>query len=131
MPNQHDRAANRVLDIRTYRTVTGERDELLRIMTDGSVPMLRRFGIDVVAFGPSLHDEEHSFLIRSFASVAERDEQLERFYGSDEWVTTYDKLVMALLDSYHVVVVEASPDVVAALATLPPPAGYSGVSEHC
>ena len=123
MPDPHDQAPNRVVDIRTYRTVAGKRDELLRIMTDGSVPMLRRFGIDVVAFGPSVHDEEHSFLIRSFASVAERDEQLERFYGSDEWLTTCNEPVMALLDSYHVVVVEASLDVVAALATLPRPAG--------
>jgi hypothetical protein len=113
----------RILDIRTYRTVASERGEFLRIMRDDAVPMLRRYGIDVVAFGPSLHDADHSFLIRSFASSGERDEQLGRFYGSEEWLGTYDDRVTALLETYLVVVVEAAPEVVSALRTLVATAG--------
>jgi len=104
-----------VLDVRTYRCVPGGRDELVRIMADGTVPMLRRDGIEVLAYGPSLRDGDHAFLIRRFPSAAVREEQLERFYGSDEFVGTYEEQVMALIDAYHVVVIPASPELETAL----------------
>jgi hypothetical protein len=47
-------------------------------------------------------------LIRSFHSLEERNEQLEHFYGSDEWLDTYDAPVAALIDAYHTVVVPAT-----------------------
>ena len=104
-----------VVDVRTYKCVPGGRDELVRIMADGAVPMLGRYGIEVLAFGSSLRDNEHAFLIRRFPSAAVREEQLARFYGSDEWVSTYEEQVMALIDAYHVVVIPASPDLDSAL----------------
>ena len=82
--------------------------------------MLRRFGVDVVAFGPSLQDDDHALLIRFFTSMDERDEQLERFYGSDEWLTNFDGRVMALIESYHTVVVPAPREVASTLATASP-----------
>ncbi|SRR6266542_4307329 len=94
-----------VLDVRTYKCVPGGRNELVRIMTDEAVPMLRGYGIEVVAFGPSLRNDDHACLIRRFPSAAVRDEQLARFYGSEEWVTAYEERVMALIDAYHVVVI--------------------------
>jgi hypothetical protein len=105
-----------VLDVRTYKCVPGGRDRLVRIMTDGAVPMLRRNGIEVLAYGASLRDGEHAFLIRRFPSAAVREEQLERLYGSHEWLSTYDEQVMALIDAYHVVVIPASPELESALA---------------
>ena len=58
-----------VLDLRTYRCASGKRDEFVRLMAEGTVPMLRRDGIEVVSFGPSLHDDDHAYLIRFFESV--------------------------------------------------------------
>jgi hypothetical protein len=98
-----------VLDVRTYKCVPGGRDELVRIMADEAVPMLGRYGIEVVAFGPSLRDSDHACLIRRFPSAAVRDDQLARFYGSEEWVRTYEERVMALIDAYHVVVIPEPP----------------------
>jgi hypothetical protein len=116
MASAHQEPATSVLDIRTYRTVAGKRDEFVRIMADGAVPMLRRYGVDVVAFGPSIHDDVHAFLIRFFRSLEEREEQLGRFYGSDEWLNTYDEHVMALIEVYHTVVTPASREVARALS---------------
>ncbi len=65
----------------------------------------------MVAFGPSIHDEDHSLLIRFFESLEEREEQLARFYGSAEWLTKYDERVIKLIQAYHVVVVPASHEV--------------------
>jgi len=104
-----------VLDIRTYRTVPGGRQEFVRIMAEEAVPMLRRHGIEVVAFGSSLQDDEHALLIRFFGSLKERKVQLERFYGSDEWLKNFDDRVMALIESYHTVVIPTSRDVETAL----------------
>lgn len=97
----------RVLDVRTYRLVPDRRDEFDRIFREGALPMLERAGIEVVAFGPSLDDDNSYCLIRAFPSAAERREQLHAFYGSDEWLHNYDAAVMALIASYHVVLIES------------------------
>jgi hypothetical protein len=95
-----------VLDVRTYRLVPDRREEFDRIFREGALPMLERHEIDVVAYGPSLDDENSYCLIRSFPSADLRRTQLDAFYGSDEWRTRYDDAVMALIESYHVVLIE-------------------------
>ena len=94
-----------VLDLRTYRLVPNGRDEFDRLLCEGALPMLRRAGIQVVGYGPSLVDEHHYFLARSFSSRAQREQQLGAFYGSDEWRENFDAPVMHLIESHHVVVV--------------------------
>jgi hypothetical protein len=98
-----------VLDIRTYRVVAGGGEKLDRIVREGSIPMLQRFGIHVVGYGPSLDDSDVYYLIRAFPSAARREEQLDHFYGSDEWLRNYREAVLALIETYHVVVVELTP----------------------
>jgi NIPSNAP protein len=97
-----------ILDIRTYKLVAGRRDEFDRIVREHALPMLQRDGIRVVVTGPSLHDDDHYVLIRSFHSLEERNERLEHFYGSDEWLEKYEAPVMALIDAYHTVVIPAT-----------------------
>jgi hypothetical protein len=110
-----------VLDIRTYTLVPGGGAEFDRIFREGARPMLERFGIRVVAYGPSLAEDDRYCLIRAFPSAAERVEQLESFYDSDEWRDRHETAVMALIDSYHTVVIP--------LVELPPVAGPSGSGE--
>ncbi len=99
----------RVLDVRTYKLVHGGRDDFDRLFRESALPMLHRFGIEVVGYGPSVDDDDHYYLIRVFASAARRDEQLDSFYGSDEWRQNYREAVMALIETYHVVVIELTP----------------------
>jgi hypothetical protein len=40
--------------------------------------------VDVVAHGPSPHDETSYYLIRQYADLAERQRSQDAFYGSDE-----------------------------------------------
>ena len=98
-----------VLDVRTYKLAPGGRAEFERIFHECALPMLRRFGIQVVAHGLSLDDDDRFFLIRAFPSAARREEQLDSFYGSDEWRDNYREDVQALIESYHVVVTELTP----------------------
>lgn len=104
------------LDVRTYKLVPGASEAFDRIVRDDALPMLERFGIRVVACGPSADKADHYYLIRSFSSAEERHEQLEAFYGSDEWRRTHRDAVMQLIESYHIVVIRLTPSVRTALA---------------
>lgn len=97
-----------VLDVRTYKLVPGGRSDFDRIFREDSLPMLQRFGIQVVAYGPSLVDDDGYCLIRAFPSAARREDQLDSFYGSDEWRQNYEDAVMALIETYHTVVIPAA-----------------------
>jgi hypothetical protein len=72
-----------VVEIRTYKLRPGTGAAFHRIVVEESVPMLERWG--VVAFGPSLDDDDSYCLIRSYASLEERQRSQDAFYGSDEW----------------------------------------------
>ena len=104
-----------VMDLRTYALVPGGRQAFDRILCEEALPMLRREGIHVVGYGPSLADTDHYFLARAFASRAEREEQLTAFYGSDEWRQNYEDTVMQLIESYHTVVIPLGPGIAEAL----------------
>jgi NIPSNAP len=91
-----------VLDLRTYKLRPGAGEQFERILRADALPLLARFGIGVVAYGPSLEDGDAYYLLRSFASTAERDERLDAFYGSVEWRQQHREAVLALIDSYHV-----------------------------
>ncbi len=54
----------RLVEIRSYRLKPGTAGEFDRLVREVSVPMLRRGGIDVVACGPSLRDEDAYYLMR-------------------------------------------------------------------
>jgi NIPSNAP len=103
------------LEIRLYKLHAGKRDEFERIFREGALPMLRRHSIDVLAAGTSAHDADSYYLVRAYASLHERSEALERFYGSDEWLTEFESRVMALVDTYNTVVIPSSAARIAAL----------------
>ncbi len=104
-----DEARSRVLDVRTYKLVAGMSAEFDRAFCKRSLPMLERFGIDVVCYGPSADDPDTYYLVRAFDSTAQRDQQLDSFYGSEEWLRNHRDVVLAMIDGYHVAVIELTP----------------------
>ena len=98
------------LEIRTYRLRPGTRDEFVAAMA-AAHPLLARYGIDVVDFGASLVAEdghEEAYLIRRFASLEERAEKEDAFYGSADWRDGPRAAVVAPIESYHTIVLPAS-----------------------
>ena len=120
-----------IIEIRTYRLKAGTRDEFVRVMREEGVPLLTRHGIDVVAHGASLVDEdghEEAYLIRAFPSTQARDTQEEAFYGGEEWRQGPREAIVSRIESYHTIVIEASEEAVRALRRQPAPAGERDVS---
>jgi hypothetical protein len=106
-----------VLDLRTYKLVPGGRDTFDRIFREDALPMLGRYEIDVVGFGPSLADDDHYYLARAFPSSSSRGQRLRAFYGSDEWKHGYDDTVAELIESFHAVVIPLTASIERSLAS--------------
>ena len=110
--------SGRILEIRTYKLKPGKGAAFDRIFREGALPMLQRYGISVVGYGASRLDADSYFLSRSYASIEERETVLKDFYGSDEWMTRFDADVMAMIESYHTIVVDAGVAFVRGVAAL-------------
>ena len=95
----------RVAEIRSYNLKAGTRDRFHQRFVREALPMLQRRKIDVVAYGPSLHDADSYYLMRAYASVEERQRSEDAFYGSDEWKQGPREAVLADIVSYATIVV--------------------------
>jgi hypothetical protein len=103
---QSERSAG-VLEIRTYTLKPGTRERFHQLFEGRSLPLLRRWNIDVVTYGPSLHDANSYVLMRAFSTLAERDRVEQRFYDSPEWRVGLRAAVLADIEVYTTVVIRA------------------------
>jgi hypothetical protein len=97
---------NHFVEIRSYNLKPGTRDEFHRLVVEQSMPMLKRWNMDVVAYGPSLHDENSYYLMRRFDSLAHHKQSEDAFYGSDEWKQGPREAIIALIENYTEFVLE-------------------------
>jgi ketosteroid isomerase-like protein len=107
------------LEIRVYTLKPGVRDAFHARFIRDSLPLLRRAGIDVVAFGPSQHDGDSYFLMRSFPGVAERDRVEQTFYDSREWREGPREAVLAAIDTYSTALLTVDAATLKGLRTMP------------
>lgn len=111
--------ARRTVEVRSYNLKSGRRTEFDRLASEVAVPMLRRWNVDVVAYGPSPHDDVSYYLIRAYASLADRQRSEDAFYGSDEWRQGPRDQILALIDSYTTVVLDLDDETVKRLRRPP------------
>ncbi len=97
---------NHFVEIRSYNLKDGTRDEFHRLFLKEALPMLKRWKIDVVAYGPSPHDQASYYLIRRYDSLAQREQSEEAFYGSDEWRQGPREAIISLIENYTEIVLE-------------------------
>ena len=105
----------RTVEIRSYNLKSGTREEFDRLFREEARPMLERWHVDVVAGGPSPHDDTSFYLIRAYASLDERQRSQDAFYGSDEWKDGPRAAILALIDSYTSIVLRLDPATIDAL----------------
>jgi len=97
----------RIVEIRTYKLKPGSGPAFHRTVVEESLPMLRRWGVDVVTFGPSLDDEDSYVLIRAYPSLEERQRSQDAFYSSDEWRNGPREAIVSRIESDISVVLPA------------------------
>jgi hypothetical protein len=94
------------VELYSYNLRSGTRDEFHRLFLEEVFPMFKRWNVDVVAYGPSLHDENSYYLMRRFDSLAQREQSEESFYSSDEWRQGPREAILALIEIYTEFVLE-------------------------
>ena len=103
------------IEIRSYNLKPGTREEFHRLFLEQVFPMLQRWNVDVVAYGPSLHDQDSYFLMRRYDSLPQREESENAFYGSDEWQQGPRESIIALIENYTELVLELDETIVQGL----------------
>jgi NIPSNAP protein len=97
---------NHFVEIRSYNLKPGIREEFHRLFIEEAFPMLKRWNVDVVTYGPSPHDEDSYYLIRRYDSLAHREQSEDAFYSSDEWRHGPRQAIVSLIENYTEVVLE-------------------------
>ena len=97
---------SKFVEIRSYNLKPGTRDRFHQLFLSEALPMLKRWKVDVIAYGPSLHDKDSYYLMRSFKGIEIRQKEEDAFYGSEEWIKGPRERVLADIDSYTTVVIE-------------------------
>jgi ketosteroid isomerase-like protein len=94
----------RVVEIRSYNLKPGTRQRYHERLVRDALPLLARSKVDVVSFGPSMHDDNSYFLMRAYPDLAERQKSEDAFYGSDEWKNGIRDAVLADIENYTTIV---------------------------
>ena len=100
-----------IVEIRTYRLKPGTIEDFVAVMRNQAAPLLAAAGLDVVACGRSLVDDD-AYLIRAFPSLEEREAQEDAFYSSAVWREGPREAIVSRIESYHTVVIELDKAVV-------------------
>ena len=103
------------VEIRALNIKTGTREEFHRRYLERALPLLKKWKMDVVAFGPSLHDENSYYVIRAFESLEDRQTTEDAYYGSTDWRLGPREAMLALIENYFDVVIEMEEETVNAL----------------
>ena len=89
-----------IVEFRTLTLRPQSRRDFHQLFVERSLPLLQRWNFDVVAHGPSLHDENTYYVIRRFDSVSQREQLEDAFYGSDDWRYGPREAMLSLIENY-------------------------------
>lgn len=106
------------VEIRSYNLKPGTRPEFHRVMSDEAIPMMKRWKMDVVSFGPSPHDDDSYYLMCAYASLADRAESQATVYGSDDWRHGPRERVLAAIESSTSIVIKIDAQILSSLRTI-------------
>ncbi len=108
MEETNGNLAGPVIEILTLSLKPNMREKFHQLYVTRSLPLLKKWSINVLAHGPSIHDENSYYVIRLFKSLDDRQKSEDAFYSSNDWRTGPRESILALIehDSYIVVPAE-------------------------
>ncbi len=97
-----------IVEVRTYKIKPGCRDEFIKFFERRAVPAQRSLGMKILGPLLDLENPDTFVWLRTFPSLDERDRMKSAFYDGDEWKGELEAIAMPLIESYAVVLTEAS-----------------------
>ena len=107
----------RLVEIRSYKLKPGSGARFHELVLRQSIPLLKAAKMEVVAFGPSLHDPDAYFLIRAYDSVEHLESSQQAFYASAPWRQGPREAIIAHIESDANSVLWLSSEAVEAIRT--------------
>jgi NIPSNAP len=95
-----------IIEMRTYRTKPGKRDEFLRIFRTKSVPAHLEIGMKILGPFVSVDDPDVFFFMRGFPDLPSREPMRARFYEGELWKKQLEGVLLPMLEKYDVVLVD-------------------------
>ena len=69
-------------------------------MTREAVPMICANGMDVIAFGPSSHDDDACYLVRSYRDLDDLRARQDAFCASAAWRAGPQQALLSRIERY-------------------------------
>lgn len=98
-----------ITEIRIYKLQENSAQTFNKVFVEQSLPMMKRWKINVVDYGFSLIDKDSFYLIRHYDNIEQRKESQDAFYGSAEWINGPEKEIMNCIDTYNTTVIDHVP----------------------
>ena len=98
-----------IIEMRTYKTQPGKREEFLAVFAAKSVPAHQEIGMKILGPFRSIDDPDTFFFMRGFPDLESRDPIKARFYEGELWKNELEAIAMPMIDSYDVILCETSP----------------------
>lgn len=95
-----------ITEIRIYKLKQSSAETFNKVFIEQSLPMMKRWKINVVDYGFSVIDKESFYLIRNYENIAQRKESQDAFYGSAEWINGPEKDIISCIDTYNTTVID-------------------------
>jgi hypothetical protein len=95
-----------MIEILILNLKEGTREEFHHIYVAESLPLLRKWNINVVAHGKSLHNENTYYVVRLFKSLEDRQKSEDSFYGSEEWKKGPREAIISKIESSAEIVIK-------------------------
>jgi len=99
--------SEKVIEILTLDIKPARRDEFRKRYVTKSVPLLKKWNFNLVAYGPSLHDANSYYVIRAFKSLEDMQVSEDAFYSSDDWKQGPRDTILELVDHFAYAVISA------------------------
>ena len=95
------------VEIRSLNIKTDAGHEFQRRYSEEALPLLQNWKFEVLAHGPSLHNRDTYYVVRSYDSPGQRDQMEDAYYASDAWRKGPRERMIELIESYVDIVFKA------------------------
>jgi hypothetical protein len=97
---------NMIIEMRTYKTKPGKRNQFLEMFRSKSIPAHKNIGMKIIGPFLSVEDPDTFFFMRGFPDLPSREPMKAKFYEGELWKGELEGIMMPMLEKYDVVLVD-------------------------